>query len=137
MSTTAKLDLKGLFTETEHEKYGITKSIKLSGKTGKYPHVNVEVVGEGLCKMSIGSEKTDKVDANGDAIWVPVLRIQKVAASVPTKPPKAEVAKSFKTSQVVKTPADADALSTALEAEELREYQDFLTFRAMKAKATK
>jgi hypothetical protein len=111
------LNIKGLnVTEETHEKYGVTKQIKLAGKTGKYPSVNVEVDGK-LHKMSIGSLKTETLDGNGDAVWVPVLRLQEIAASIP---------KAVSTSVMPKVSA-ADK----------QDFADFLAFKAMKAAAAK
>lgn len=97
------LSIKGLnVTEETHEKYGVTKQIKCSGKTGKYPSINVEVDGK-LHKLSVGSLKTETLDGNGDPVWVPVLRLQEIQASVPKA---VETPKTVSTSEMPKVDAE-------------------------------
>lgn len=113
------LSIKGLVvTENTHEKYGTTKEIKCSGKTGKYPSISVNVDGV-LHKLSIGSLKTETLDSEGQPVWVPVLRLQEVKASVPTKP----VVNVSEQPKVTKAMKD--------------EFAEFLAFKAMKAAAGK
>ncbi len=115
------LSIKGLpFTEETHEKYGTTKSLRMSGKTGKYPSINIEVDGK-LCKVSIGSLKTETLDGNGENVWVPVLRLQEIAASVPSKPVEKKVVNM--------------SAETKVDSKLKAEFEEFMAFKAMRAAA--
>ncbi len=101
MSTLPVISIKGLkIVEKTHEKYGVTKEIMVSGKSGAHPRINVEVDGV-LHSLSLGSVDTGKVDAEGKSVWAPVLRLQEVKASVP----KSVDPKTFNTSKVAKAPS--------------------------------